>query len=561
MNASKQPVAGVQLLALESLRFASTGADGKFTMRLLSEEPVTIVAVKGNATALLTGQTGDQPIILTLIAARENPGHDVQQAATVVRDGMREITDPAARALLPSILAAQDPDMALRLAADENGAVPGEIVTNIVTCLAAANPSRAVEWAPSRLALISDHSQHAMTMLSLGMAAARSEPALADELSRLAGEELRDPDPQRQALNLAKRAAAAARMNSNEAYALICGAITLAREVKASDDVIAMLLYEVAQGSPELAAKVATDLPELIRLKVYLECVRVTASTDITAARYYLSLIQGRVPSAHPSPDVSLYQGYYDKAAEYVIPAIGQQDPVAALALARTVRNTDYQPRALALAAIYQPKTTALSLLHEAIRALADTPTNTTDYARITRMIYHLDPQEGSALFKQMMKKTRGLPENLNYHTGDFVYYGGKIDPAACRLLLEEEFARQCQPTEQLHDDRSLNRCIQAMATIDVDRALSMLSVIHDDWQRAIIRRFIARYLLLSTMERDLLPISVLISMRGCRGNRSDGDKQSASARGIAPPSVHLEHVQNNFSPQRHKDTKNAKEE
>ena len=65
------------------------------------------------------------------------------------------------------------------------------------------------------------------------------------------------------------------------------------------------------------------------------------------------------------------------------------------------------------------------------------------------------------------------------------------------------------------------------MATLDIVRALAMLPAIRADRLRATTRRFIARYLLLSTAERDRLPVAVSDLECGCRGSCSNGENEN----------------------------------
>jgi len=509
VNAAQRPLAGVKLLALESCRHAVSDATGRFTLDNLPEGQVTVVAAQGQGATLCTVQTGAVPVTITLLPRKPLPEKDEQRAMTIIRAGISEVHDTDyARTILPLALASANPELALQLA-NENGKIPADLVVKVITGVAAADKARAAAWAPSRLALIANPKQRAEAMLTLGMAVAGQEPDMAAELYRQAKQQLLNGGPQA----MARLAALAARVKNGEDAALIQQAIANTRTVRAADWMTIDLLRTFAQGNPEQALKIADELPDPVRIDIYVECVRLLSQTDPAAARRLLAKIKTKYRIStyadRQIPRVPEADRKYEQAMQYVILSIGKRDPAGALALARSVCSVANRPRALALAATFQEKATALRMLRAVAQSLSpDHADSMIDQVRVARLAYEIDPPTGTALFNQALvqvKKHYGLDSAI---LSQVLYYGSKIDPAECRILLEESFAQQLQKQRFTPDGDFISDQVYAMASMDLDRALEMTKAIANERQQITVRSKIAAYALASYQVRNRMPFN-----------------------------------------------------
>lgn len=181
---------------------------------------------------------------------------------------------------------------------------------------------------------------------------------------------------------------------------------------------------------------------------------------------------------------------------------LGKIDPPAALALAKSATQSYQQPWMLLTAASYQPKTTADAIISG---VFAEEQNRTLwNLAKVNT----IDPEMAKTLYQQYKTTMTAAAyrQCCNYCLDDaqtherYAYLISSIDPLEARLLLETEYSTaliKAQHGGRLND---LSAFPATMCTLDVKRALEMADSINDN--SVNVQYDIMRYILTSREDR-----------------------------------------------------------
>lgn len=525
VDTAGQPVAGAQVMSPDGdLKAPATSdAGGKFVLTGLPEAPVMVIAGYKNLIGEAREVNSHQPLNLTLAPLKLPPSHDTQRAYEIL-DDLWATTEGDAyhRSIIPATLAPFAPDLALKMAAKQDGSVDDAILSRIIIDYARADPAHAAQWAMPRLNQMRIADGVTYTKLSLALAIAKVNPAAAQELyqqvkASLVAQLAKNPNDQQSILIRAVILTPLARMLGlqEEANQFIQPALAM---VKATKD-RTWILSSLASVEYDETAKMLDELPAPRRGQILHQAVIESVKYDLPLARRWL------VKLTETEKQGSNGGSYTGTATQSLIKAIGKTDPAEALALARSVPDAN-KPLSLAMAAQFQTKEVALQALHEAADlVLGQQFGNLETISRIAAQAYELDPKFGSELFETArgrMESAQVRDNSLDTYGYDrngaaFAFYYSRVDPAASRLILETEFARHLQqPTGDTNNawqfNGELRSIAAAMAAVDVERALELSLMIplsdpqQGDFSQAGAQRRIAQYLLLSEAERRNKP-------------------------------------------------------
>ncbi|MDQ3815031.1 MAG: carboxypeptidase-like regulatory domain-containing protein, partial [Armatimonadota bacterium] len=532
LDAHGTPIAGAVVLSPDGDIGAQavTDANGHFVLKSLPEDEATILAAYGSDLAEVhhaKGQPqGQQTVQLRLSPLKAASGQDPQRAYALLKllweVGPRglHVHDPDTYALLKDLWAMQnrydrysvlhalvpyDPDIALKLVQESDGAAFDSMLVNLITQVTFNDPARAARWAPDKLRLIRDAEDSFYPRLALAQAIVDVKPDLARELYQQLREQYAEraakidgnnlPD----AYALSTLASLALRLRLTEAQELTEQAMAA---VKKSDQSMEFVVGPLIAARPELAQKLVANLPERERTMAMLHAIPRLARYNVAAAQRLLNSVE--------KTQVNKYTYYYFDAALRLIKRVGPNDPAAALALARKVAAYDQRAQALLLAAQFQPKDARLPILREAELSLSNRSYEETAL-RVMAMMYEIDPKLGAERFaerKAEILQAKAIasrnPRRNPYQPepsglGTFAYYYSRVAPAESRVLLEQEFAQLRRRLPQPNADlaiytlgfgyagsvyQSLANCAVAMAAIDLDRALEMASALASEGSR-----------------------------------------------------------------------------
>lgn len=527
------PVVGAQVMSPNGTAkaFAVTDAAGKFTLTDLPEGEVMVLAgYKATlAEARDVNPTAKTPLTLTLLPIKPIPPHDVQRAYDVL-DDLWAISEGAmladSRNSIPLTMAPYDPDLAAKLVTKKDGSIDENITFHIIEKLARIDPERALAWASPRFYQIENPGMLYSLRVVLASALANTKPAQARELytqAKTYNKEQTNRDPKNQQV-IATQALELGRLAQklglqDEVAQFTATALTAVPGVQDPRWLLPLLAPLDYAATEKLIDKLPPDAKE----EILADTIERAATEDIpTARRLREKLMALEAGSKEP-----IWLGIADGA---VIQGMGKTDPSGALSVARQVWGLHSKSSALIMAAQFQPKDTALSLLREAEDMLlppAGYPP-VSNLALIAAMTYNLDPPAGRELFAETktqwlkMKARREDPafpaQILDVDTPVFAYLYSRVEPAQSRLIIEADFARQKRDAKQ-HGTSAyqiswvLRALVAAMAAIDVDRALELAAMLpsadkQHPWDNPQVAagRSIAQYLLLSEHERQTSP-------------------------------------------------------
>ena len=484
VDAKGQPVQGAKIFSPDAAGSQATSdAEGRWSLEALPEGEITLVATAESGAAAKLSRAGDAELALAL--------RPQQRISTPDRDTAYEIleevwetsrgSDWRRRATLPAEYSADDLDLALKLAlsaGEDKDTGASLAVQTLITKLLEVDAARAIEWAPAQLALIKSPLARLNSTIEIGLAAAKSNPALAAQMfAQAKAIPLGQQDDE--ALGAALVAALAARIGSGEADALTDKALRLA---KVPGDRLLDVANVLARGSAGAAARAIEAFPPLepgdnaSQAYFYVGLIEALAQHDMNGALALLDKLEAL-------PD-SQAEFSFGRAALKLIPLLGARDPAAALALARRVRNEegDKAP-ALALAARFQPKAQALELLREAARSIPESYwIVASTLGQIAAQAHELDAQTGAELFARGRDKMQALMDEKGSwrqqqgarEVAVFAFHLARSNPNQSRALLEEEWAFQKSLPPDVRQFSRLDDLAIAMVAIDPVRAREM---------------------------------------------------------------------------------------
>jgi hypothetical protein len=330
----------------------------------------------------------------------------------------------------------------------------------------------------------------------LGIELLQSQPQLAEDLYRRAKDKLNAKIGKEEIRNYEELAALAEKLQNGESGPLLADALKAMESVESPIPGFGAMVAEIAAtGSPTLANKVISTLPDKEKPQARARAIQMIAHYDTPAALNELAKLENSSDETGQS---------YARAVRYVIQAIGSSDPAKALALARGIQAKSDGVMALALAATFQKKDLAVKVLREAADAASAGYNVSGNLLKIAAMAYEIDPKLGEQLFAEAREK---LKTEKGSNT-DFAFYYRLIDPAESRLMLEIEYANLKRTVGLVNPGWSFVSPALAMAAIDVDRALEMTQTIPETETNAGFdaRRKIAQYVLAPDAVRRTLP-------------------------------------------------------
>lgn len=492
LDAVGKPAAGARVVSPNGIgdTVAITDAAGRFTLAALPEGNVMLVAATKTAVAEARDVNGKAPVALTLAPFPQQPAGDIKRAYDVL-DELWATTETLknGRESIPVVLAPYDPDLAAKLATRHDGAIEDNILGPIITALAKNDPVRGAAWAPAQIERIKDSYWRFQTRALVGLYVADIKPDLALDLYH-------------QALDIDKERTAQGPKNYQEIVQRATVLSELATKLKLDADAQKMAqvaadaikalpkdqrqwtLSSLMALNPALAEPMFNELGEDQRKQVLQQAISQRTHYDVAGARTLLTKL---LALEKGSTNGAMYSGY---AAQSLVQAMAKNDPAGALELARSLPDTDVYNKsaALAMAAPYQPKETALKVIHEAADMASNANGQYDVVFRIASIAYTLDPALGASIFttaKAHLEQMRGVRDvQENYYESDdgtaaFAYYYSRIDPGESRLLIESDFARmKAKPRPEANQswqrNNILGNLIAAMAAIDVDRAIEM---------------------------------------------------------------------------------------
>jgi len=498
------PVVGARVMCADGDpgEEAVTDSDGRFSLGSLPEGEVLLVAGHGRELGDARGQAGGPTVTITIGPAKPIASSDIQRGYAILKEAWEASagTEYYARESLAAELAPYDADLALKLTTPD-GLTADRALSGVLSAVVDADPVRGTEWAAPRVDGVEDPSVKAYTLAFLALRAVNANPNAAAALYRRAAEEIKsgargspeDPGPLFARWMLA---AVAAKLEYPEAATLLEDARGETRK-EFGDDPHGMWKAAVgvlAMSSPELAERVASDLPGRSRMGALADAVEQISRYDVPAARRLFSKIQ---PPTQEGESHS-----YGVAAKTLIVAIGKADPAATLEIAREVKSKEQRPLALALAAQFQERDLARQLFREAAEAVSGDAGRIAWFAALAS---ESDPDLSAELFAAARK---ALPAGGG--NPQFAFYYARVDPAESRLMMEAELSRRRQQGGEHGHFFSLVSPTLAMAAVDVDRALVLARSIpaggsdgHFDAQRKIAQYVLATDAVRRTMLFD----------------------------------------------------------
>jgi protocatechuate 3,4-dioxygenase beta subunit len=482
LDAGGAPVAGAYVWAPTSE--GTTGPDGTWQLTELPPGPVEIFAATdklfGSAKVdnSVVPQDAAPAIDISLGPLSSSPPEGA--AARAFFDlVMAESKGEYAFNLLPA-LALSDPAAALKLTSDLKPETRDAYAAMILKTFAATNPTRAHEEIPNLL-------QENPAILT-GEAAVRTAieiaPYMPDEALAVYDRErpklapLKTTDFQAISPWLAMGALAARLDKPADATALVEPAIEALVQLVAAGPADQGYRYYldstfevIASGGTKLVEQAIAKLPDEIRPLALAEAIAPLAEVDLEGAQNLLTPLKEKLQAETGDPLLNPHY-YYHRGLFAIMGRLGPTNPEAALALARSVTINEYQSKALALAATWQPAAERAKLLQQAY----DLP---AEYAQpiwrlpIVRRALALDMTLGESLLTDMEQQTlkgNNVIDDMNRRSIiDLPWLMAPVHPGRARLLLEGEWERRKSQERGDSSDIAV-----AMMRVDWKRALEM---------------------------------------------------------------------------------------
>ena len=478
---------------------------GRFELTGLTPGSVTIAAAGAGLAGSSDAVAGAKSSIVTVAPTNPSPSADINRGYKILQNLMSASasSDYYAESAIPLTMAAYDPDMALRILAESGQPVSDMTLAGIITLRAEVDPQAAAEWGYPRILKIQDPGQKAEAALTLGLAIAQTQPALAKTLYDLAKVSIPGLSSGYEGdfTNLQLPALAEA-LNLPEARADAESAVAqfkLAASSKSND-------AGAAQQLNAFAAAANMDLPGDPTAKI---ATYQSPDGDQNMVNIILQIHPSNVAQiAHKLAGQNPSEWSLGKLDEVAITQVGPSNPQAALDLAQGISEPYFQSIVTADAADYQPLPLAEDLYKKAESEAATSQGGRATPAMIAAKAWLRDKALGRDLFGDALKCIQPTPlqdQPEIQSVPDFAFYYARADQAYSRVLLEKQFAVDRQGTDSGRG-RLMRRDAIAMAAVDVDRALEMAYAIDDTNDRFDAVRKIAQYVLAPTSVRLTMP-------------------------------------------------------
>jgi len=512
-DVAKTPVAGAEVFCPEGgpAALTTTDAAGRFEFPALPAGAVTLIAVSGNSAVTAAAKTSEN-VSLALVQRTPPKGRDIWRANEIFaqakldrlgRSGGEGAPDNSGIAIL---LAPYSPDMALQAGTDFYGNLADQVVLGVIQKIGKVDPVRAALWAPAKLEAMKSQEMRFYATLILGSAVAAVDPEIGLTLYRegrklAAGRQA--THPMMTAFTNTSLWKMAAALKQPEVAEYRTAILEMAKQ-QTDNDMLMAIVEGVAAIDSGVAETIMEQVPSRERLGRLDSVLRVLSRTEPATALRWLEKV-----AKSSDERAAAHFGY---AALPVIRALGPTDPAAALALARRVPH-ESRATALMLAARFQSKELAISLIEEVAPGMPVTSNTTYNRARLAALLYQLDRAAGKKLFataKMGAEEDTEQPDTM----ATFAFYYSRVDPAQSRIVLEREFARHLDKARQNYATNSLYGLVGAMAAVDIDRALQLFELVpepnkddapNNPYQRQSVLQSIGRYLLATETQRAVM--------------------------------------------------------
>jgi hypothetical protein len=414
------------------------------------------------------------------------------------------------------IIAEVSPDAAVRFILS-NSSISTWDLEPIIAAKTDSNPVGIANWALVPIKRMSDNTGRGQTAARIGLAAALYDPVAAQPYYDIAKQYVVFGRSDEHYLINAMRMTALAyilhRPEADDDYAKVSAALHAVLEKNKSNS----NSTSPADSFPETLAKVIA-LGNVDKAIAILE-------TQSTNNRYFIEPgIVAELVKPNPSAAMTFYhwvakdtvsnnsQWARERALCFLLPVIYKTDPNSAIAQARSINDASIGARALTDLADLMPLSKAAPFYREAeTKAVSLSDTDGYSPACVASHAWLRDQALGTKLFKTALTKFMAATTNAPQIFGrlpsyaDFAFYYAKADPAYSRLLLELQFAKNCQSTSSYYGDNA--QCdAAAMCAVDPNRAVEMAESIKDQYQSYSAGLKTAQYFLLTPQQRNELP-------------------------------------------------------
>ncbi len=488
-DAEGKPVPGATVVSAEvGLKArAITDAAGAFTLENQPGDELHLIAATPTGGGLATCKAWEPAVITCTRSKVANPT-DIPLARQLLDADSRlpERQRCFSRAETLRAIADVDLDAALKLCETGAKPIPDALRAYLLGKQAARDPEKVGEIIV-QLNLLGSPAYKLYAAVEMGIAAAKSDPELAEQLygiakplyDRLVHDQIDIKFTEGLGMeNCVVRTLAFAKLlQKTEDVDAMLGELTPRANESSNKGkhYMELLLYKTAaRVRPEFVIKVYNRLDNGMKHVVLCAAVRHLETRDPESALRLLKALWA----------LDKLEGHsYEVDVMPTIKALGKRDPEAALALAKTLPG-GLQPKAMLAAAAYQTREAAGTLLRDNF----PTRPSLQDIGNANA----LDPDFAQSVYAKNKENLLKAEADASAEgRARFAYLLSSLDPVEARLLLETEFAHALatdpngtQPGKRQY---ALSFFPRAMNALDLDRAHQMLDAIiahtHNRWR------------------------------------------------------------------------------
>ena len=268
----------------------------------------------------------------------------------------------------------------------------------------------------------------------------------------------------------------------DESKALLSKAITQSKEDK-DKQYIGVVAYESVFGGLPMVRDVLAKASPAERVSLYWQVIPRLARINARAARTLL----GEMEADTTLPVSETKNG---QALLEIVRALAPQNPEAALQIAETMGDDNYQSAALALTARSKPDGEKAALLYQRAASLRDASYSPEVMAKIAALAWQKDPALGKKFFsraKQMIREQDSGTNIYGYYSRVKLateYY--EAAPGESRLMLAIAASHLLSADGLKQDDYGTYRQALALAWMpfNVDRALAVAEMLPEKQEK-----------------------------------------------------------------------------
>jgi hypothetical protein len=433
------------------------------------------------------------------------------------------------------IIAEVSPDAAVKYILSSNSISTDDLDT-IVSSRLGVDPAGIAQWALAPDQKMSGNTGRGLVAAEIGLAVAPNDLSEAKEYFDIAARNVNlsyiDARSIDTAMNLTALAYALNRPEADDDYAKVAAALDLIiaddrKQANAEFSVqwrLKSLSMILAKGNVDKAIDLLskTTAEPLTYNKAPINVINELVQTNPIGAMKVFHYIDSQTNSDD--------YGTAERALCAVIPILYRSDPAATLAKVTAIRDPAICAHGLTDLADLLPMPAAASLYVKAEdKASYDVRTN-DDYSPAC-VAYHAwlrDKTLGAKLYKEAFKsyvteEESSMPGN-GPSNSQFAFYYAHFDPAYSRLLLEKQFAKDNHDGMLNSNGDQVDADVEAMATIDLDRALTMTASMTNHYRQYDAGFKVAQYVLLTPDQRAQLPFTAWVKTNGWTPGSLSGD-------------------------------------